>query len=202
MQVKDFVARIYTKWHVLLQRSRPPGKLYDQWTPLPENEMPTKKESQFSEQGDTEESLSEAPTIVQSDEEDFIEENEDITIESEEQLEDSDEKIQDETEELQDVSAEMKAKQSLISLDEKNANETNDDMAMDEELLEGSSEGSVESDDDEDLIKREDELLKDDESLDGNGDLLWGENEPEKLEVLEEHLDMLEKINEERLLDE
>ncbi|XP_058241373.1 SMC5-SMC6 complex localization factor protein 2 isoform X3 [Hemibagrus wyckioides] len=194
-KVKDFVARIYTKWHVLLQRSRPPGKLYDQWMPLPENEMPTKKESQFSEQGDTEESLSEAPTIVQSDEEDFIEENEDITIESEEQLEDSDEKIQDETEELQDVSAEMKEKQSLISLDEKDANEMKDDMAMDEELLELSSDGSVESDDDEDLIRREDELLKDDESLDGNRDLVGGENEPEKLEVLEEHVDMLD-INE------
>ncbi|KAK3554411.1 hypothetical protein QTP70_023059 [Hemibagrus guttatus] len=202
-KVKDFVARIYTKWQVLLQRSRPEeGKLYDHWKPLPENEMPTKKESQFTEQGDTEESLSEEPTSVQSDEGEYIEENEDIPIESEEQLEESDEKIQEKIEKLEEVSDEMKEKQSLISLDEKDANETKDDMAMDEELLEGSSEESVESDEDEDLIKREEELLKDDESLAGNGNLVDRENEPEKLGLLEKHVEMLEKINEELLLDE
>uniref|UniRef100_W5N4L1 Coiled-coil SMC6 And NSE5 INteracting (CANIN) domain-containing protein n=1 Tax=Lepisosteus oculatus TaxID=7918 RepID=W5N4L1_LEPOC len=35
-KVKDFVARIYTRWQVLLQKSRPQqGKLYDYWEPPP-----------------------------------------------------------------------------------------------------------------------------------------------------------------------
>ncbi|XP_029306322.1 LOW QUALITY PROTEIN: SMC5-SMC6 complex localization factor protein 2 [Cottoperca gobio] len=35
-KVKDLVARIYTKWQMLLQRTRPlHGKLYDYWQPLP-----------------------------------------------------------------------------------------------------------------------------------------------------------------------
>ncbi|MCI4376528.1 hypothetical protein PGIGA_G00189390 [Pangasianodon gigas] len=203
-KVKDFVARIYTKWQVLLQRSRPQeGKLYDYWKPLPEDEMPTKKESQFTEQGDTEESLSEESEIVQSDEEECMEEKDEVSMESEEKLEDSVEKIREKIEELQEVSADIKEKQSLINLDDKDAEETKDDMAIDEELLGGSSEGSVESDEEEDLIKREEELLKDDESLDRNVDLVGGENEePEILELLEKHADMLEKTNEELLLDE
>ncbi|KAB5581829.1 hypothetical protein PHYPO_G00180110 [Pangasianodon hypophthalmus] len=182
-KVKDFVARIYTKWQVLLQRSRPQeGKLYDYWKPLPEDEMPTKKESQFTEQGDTEESLSEESDIVQSDEEECMEEKDEVSMESEEKLEDSVEKIREKIEELQEVSADIKEKQSLINLDDKDAEETKDDMAIDEELLGGSSEGSVESDEEEDLIKREEELLKDDESLDRNVDPAGGENdEPEEL---------------------
>ncbi|XP_016123903.1 LOW QUALITY PROTEIN: SMC5-SMC6 complex localization factor protein 2-like [Sinocyclocheilus grahami] len=39
-KVKDFVARIYTKWQVLLTRTRPQeGKLYDYWKPPPEDEV-------------------------------------------------------------------------------------------------------------------------------------------------------------------
>ncbi|KAM6956292.1 SMC5-SMC6 complex localization factor protein 2 [Aplochiton taeniatus] len=45
-KVKDFVARIYTKWQVLLQRTRPlQGKLYDYWNPLPED-MSSSQEKQ------------------------------------------------------------------------------------------------------------------------------------------------------------
>ncbi|MBN3295930.1 SLF2 protein, partial [Amia calva] len=44
-KVKDFVARIYTKWQVLLQKSRPmQGKLYDYWEPLPEDMVATSSE--------------------------------------------------------------------------------------------------------------------------------------------------------------
>ncbi|XP_069045375.1 SMC5-SMC6 complex localization factor protein 2 isoform X2 [Lepisosteus oculatus] len=40
-KVKDFVARIYTRWQVLLQKSRPQqGKLYDYWEPPPEDAVP------------------------------------------------------------------------------------------------------------------------------------------------------------------
>ncbi|XP_076831385.1 SMC5-SMC6 complex localization factor protein 2 isoform X2 [Brachyhypopomus gauderio] len=47
-KVKDFVARIYTRWQVLLQRSRPQeGKLYDYWKPLPEDEVPINQELQL-----------------------------------------------------------------------------------------------------------------------------------------------------------
>ncbi|XP_053476977.1 SMC5-SMC6 complex localization factor protein 2 isoform X3 [Ictalurus furcatus] len=177
-KVKDFVARIYTKWQVLLQRSRPQeGKLYDYWKPLPEDEMP-KKENQSSELEDIEESLSEESDIVQSDEEECMEEKDEVSVESEEKLEDSVETIQEKIEELQEVSVDLKEKQSLINQDDEDAEETNDDMAIDEELLGGSSDGSVESDDDdEDLIKREEELLKDDEFIDRNGDLVGEEND-------------------------
>ncbi|XP_046884605.1 SMC5-SMC6 complex localization factor protein 2 isoform X2 [Hypomesus transpacificus] len=45
-KVKDFVARIYTKWQVLLQRTRPlQGKLYDYWQPLPEDMLVCSQES-------------------------------------------------------------------------------------------------------------------------------------------------------------
>lgn len=152
--------------------------------------MPRKKSPQFREQEDTEESLSEGSDIVQSDDEECMEENDDVPMESEEKLEDSDENIQDSIDEIQDsVSSDVKEKQSLINVDDKDAEETKDDLAVDEELLGGSSEGSVESDQDEDLIKREEELLKDDESLDRNGDLVLGENdEYEDLVTREEEL--------------
>ncbi|XP_060781736.1 SMC5-SMC6 complex localization factor protein 2 isoform X3 [Neoarius graeffei] len=203
-KVKDFVARIYTKWQVLLQRSRPQeGKLYDYWKPLPEDEMPTKKESQINEQGDMEESLSEESDIVHSDEEECMEEKFDVPVESEEKPDDSAEKIQEKHDEFQEVLPDIKEKESLINLDNSDAEELKDDVAIDEELLGESSEGSIENDEDEDLIKREEELLKDDESLDRNGDLVGGENdEPEKLELLGKHADVLEKANEELLLDE
>ncbi|XP_060728277.1 SMC5-SMC6 complex localization factor protein 2 isoform X2 [Tachysurus vachellii] len=191
-KVKDFVARIYTKWQVLLKRSRS-NEGYDFWKPLPENEKPIKNKSQFSKLEDTEESLSEESAIVQSHEEDCMEENEDVPMESEEQLEDIDELIQDKIETLQGVFSEMKENQSSLSLDEKDADEMKDFNAIDE-LLGGSSEGSVESDEDEDLIKREEELLKDDESLERNGYLEGGENELE--------FDTLEKTNKELILDE
>ncbi|KAK6328518.1 hypothetical protein J4Q44_G00004960 [Coregonus suidteri] len=48
-KVKDFVARIYTKWQVLVQRTRPlQGKLYDYWQPLPEDAVSSSQESKHS----------------------------------------------------------------------------------------------------------------------------------------------------------
>lgn len=202
------------------------GKLYDFWKPLPEDKMLSKKSPQSTEQEDTEESLS-VQSVIQSDKEEYMEENDDIPVKTEEKLPDADENIQKNVDELQEVWAEVKERQILINLYDKDAEGTNDDMAIDEELLGGSSEGSVKSDEDEDLIKREEEFLNDDESLDKNGDIVGGEikesedigkreksvlkgdesldrnacdvegenDECEKLELLENYLDMLDFVN-------
>ncbi|XP_039639929.1 SMC5-SMC6 complex localization factor protein 2 isoform X2 [Perca fluviatilis] len=46
-KVKDLVARIYTKWQMLLQRTRPLyGKLYDYWQPLPVDTLTSSQEEQ------------------------------------------------------------------------------------------------------------------------------------------------------------
>uniref|UniRef100_A0A3P9AJL9 Coiled-coil SMC6 And NSE5 INteracting (CANIN) domain-containing protein n=1 Tax=Esox lucius TaxID=8010 RepID=A0A3P9AJL9_ESOLU len=48
-KVKDFVARIYTKWQVVVHKSRPlQGKLYEYWIPLPEDAMSSSQENQQS----------------------------------------------------------------------------------------------------------------------------------------------------------
>ncbi|KAL0964630.1 hypothetical protein UPYG_G00326740 [Umbra pygmaea] len=48
-KVKDFVARVYTKWQVLVQKSRPlQGKLYDYWEPLPEDAVTSSQETNHS----------------------------------------------------------------------------------------------------------------------------------------------------------
>uniref|UniRef100_A0A8K9WWZ6 Coiled-coil SMC6 And NSE5 INteracting (CANIN) domain-containing protein n=1 Tax=Oncorhynchus mykiss TaxID=8022 RepID=A0A8K9WWZ6_ONCMY len=48
-RVKDLVARIYTKWHALVQRTRPlQDKLYDFWQPPPEDAVSSSQESQHS----------------------------------------------------------------------------------------------------------------------------------------------------------
>ncbi|XP_046690406.1 SMC5-SMC6 complex localization factor protein 2 isoform X2 [Silurus meridionalis] len=213
-KVKDFVARIYTKWQVLLQRSRPQeGKLYDYWKPLPEDETPKNKTIELTEQEDTEESLSEESDMDQSDEKECTEEEDEVPMESEEKLEDSAEKIQEETEELHMVSCKIKDKQTLINLNDKDTDEAKDDTATNHkhkqnQLLGESSEGSVENEEDKNPIylmrssslslstdpSEEEELLKDDGSLNRNGELSDGENdEPEKLELLGEHADVLEK---------
>ncbi|XP_061084109.1 SMC5-SMC6 complex localization factor protein 2 isoform X2 [Conger conger] len=44
-KVKDLVARIYTRWQVLLHKSRPTqGKLHDYWQPSPEDTLSSSKE--------------------------------------------------------------------------------------------------------------------------------------------------------------
>ncbi|KAM9477129.1 SMC5-SMC6 complex localization factor protein 2 isoform 2-T4 [Clarias gariepinus] len=194
-KVKDFVARIYTKWQVLLQRSRPrEGKLYDYWKPLPEDEVSLKDESQFTEQEDAEESLTEESDIVQSEEEECMEEKDEVPVESEEQLEDSVEQIPKKIEEFQEAPSDIKEEQSIRNQDDEEAEEKKDDSLIDE-LLRSCSHGSVETDEDED----EEELLKDDETLEKNGDLAGGENdESDKVD----DADLLHKTNKEVLLNE
>ncbi|KAF7650258.1 hypothetical protein LDENG_00128500, partial [Lucifuga dentata] len=66
-KVKDLVARIYTKWQMLLQRTRPlHGKLYDYWQPLPVNTLSSVKEEEMIFSADGEE---QDPIVVEDGEE-------------------------------------------------------------------------------------------------------------------------------------
>ncbi|KAM9345216.1 SMC5-SMC6 complex localization factor protein 2 isoform 2-T2 [Symphorus nematophorus] len=65
-KVKDLVARIYTKWQMLLQRTRPlHGKLYDYWQPLPVDTLTSSQEEQGMENSDD----GEEPAMEEEDEE-------------------------------------------------------------------------------------------------------------------------------------
>ncbi|XP_071382706.1 SMC5-SMC6 complex localization factor protein 2 isoform X2 [Centroberyx affinis] len=96
-KVKDLVARIYTKWQMLLQRTRPlHGKLYDYWKPLHEdtlNSSQREEETEISDDGDEtvlEEDSTEATMEEEEDEEEeeikAIEEN-DVAMDGEEEME-------------------------------------------------------------------------------------------------------------------
>ncbi|XP_036403202.1 SMC5-SMC6 complex localization factor protein 2 [Megalops cyprinoides] len=77
-KVKDFVARIYTKWQVLLSKSRPlQGKLHDYWQPLPEDRVTSSQESVGTEdQGEEEEE--EEPVMDKVDAEDTADTTADV----------------------------------------------------------------------------------------------------------------------------
>nr|XP_046210175.1 SMC5-SMC6 complex localization factor protein 2-like isoform X6 [Oncorhynchus gorbuscha] len=69
-KVKDFVARIYTKWQVLVQRTRPlQGKLYDYWQPLPEDAVSSSQESKHSHR-EREEEREDEETVMELEGED------------------------------------------------------------------------------------------------------------------------------------
>ncbi|XP_072533953.1 SMC5-SMC6 complex localization factor protein 2 isoform X3 [Salminus brasiliensis] len=183
-KVKDFVARIYTRWQVLLQRSRPQeGKLYDYWTPLPEDEIPFHEENQSTEhpkQEATEDPQSEDSDSVQ---EEWVEEKNEVAVKSEEELEE----CVGETGELLEILGDTKEEEQSVNLTDKDGKEKHK-VDMNEELLgEGSSEMLMESDLDEDLVNREEELLKEEDPLEKDGDLIRRENEDlEQLELSDE----------------
>ncbi|XP_010743029.3 SMC5-SMC6 complex localization factor protein 2 isoform X1 [Larimichthys crocea] len=67
-KVKDLVARIYTKWQMLLQRTRPlHGKLYDYWKPLPVDTLTSSQEEQEIEVDNRVDE--EGPVMVEDEEE-------------------------------------------------------------------------------------------------------------------------------------
>ncbi|XP_056147972.1 SMC5-SMC6 complex localization factor protein 2 [Lampris incognitus] len=71
-KVKDLVARIHTKWQVLLQRTRPlHGKLYDYWQPPPGDMMTDRQRDEMEEGGDNDddEATAEWQEVVTGDEE-------------------------------------------------------------------------------------------------------------------------------------
>ncbi|KAI4878417.1 hypothetical protein NFI96_029313, partial [Prochilodus magdalenae] len=190
-KVKDFVARIYTRWQVLLQRSRPQeGKLYDYWTPLPEDKIPINEESHSTEhpmQEATEEPQSGDSDSALSEDEDWAEAE--VPVKSEEEPEES----AGETEEKKGVEEEAlgdrKVDEQLEKLDDVDVKEEEKrDTSVDEELLEGGSpEESVESDTNEEAVKKEDELLQDED-----GGLMERENdELDELGRLEKEIEQL-----------
>ncbi|XP_051946069.1 SMC5-SMC6 complex localization factor protein 2-like isoform X2 [Xyrauchen texanus] len=203
-KVKDFVARIYTKWQVLLTRSRPQeGKLYDYWKPPPEDEVPNspKGQSCLTAQ-DTSESAEETPTTesscTESDEDDESKEDEDWAKECEEP-ENTEENKACQNEESGKV--EMKSdEQQLMELGEE---EGQLEETPDEELFK-SAEEFMKSEDDEDLINREEELFKDEEPHEEDRKHIESNNELEELEdgeLLEIQEQMKDEICEEMSVD-
>ncbi|XP_070697533.1 SMC5-SMC6 complex localization factor protein 2 isoform X2 [Pempheris klunzingeri] len=85
-KVKDLVARIYTKWQMLLQRTRPLyDKLYDYWQPLPVDTLTSSQEVQEVDNSDD----GEVPAVEDEEEEETnrSEGNEVITTAEEEEEE-------------------------------------------------------------------------------------------------------------------
>ncbi|XP_044069597.1 SMC5-SMC6 complex localization factor protein 2 isoform X3 [Siniperca chuatsi] len=88
-KVKDLVARIYTKWQMLLQRTRPlHGKLYDYWQPLPVDTLTSSQEEHKTYNNDD----GEGPVMEEDEEEETsgTEENEVVMNAEEEEKEEGD----------------------------------------------------------------------------------------------------------------
>uniref|UniRef100_A0A671TCJ7 SMC5-SMC6 complex localization factor protein 2-like n=2 Tax=Sinocyclocheilus anshuiensis TaxID=1608454 RepID=A0A671TCJ7_9TELE len=194
-KVKDFVARIYTKWQVLLTRTRPQeGKLYDYWKPPPEDEVSSSPQGQSCiKSQDTSESAEETLTTEWSSTESDVdaeskEEEENLPKECEEpQPLENEVKIErDEEDSVEDISNEEEEndelKQQLIELEDDRKFEP----ISDEELFE--THEDLECEDDDDLMNREEELLKDEEPHEENRKHIPVEENTEVLEELEDLL--------------
>ncbi|KAG1950680.1 SMC5-SMC6 complex localization factor protein [Pimephales promelas] len=180
-KVKDFVARIYTKWQVLLRRTRPQeGKLYDYWKPPPEDEVPSSPQGQSCIKAQDTSASTDETLTVESDE-DAESEKED---ECEENIERGNENCVEDISDVEEKSEEPK--QQLIELGDAKLEEISD-----EKLFE--SHKDFENDDDEDLVNREEELLKDEEPHEEDRKHIPVEEYTEALEELE---DLLEKDKE------
>ncbi|XP_035519703.1 uncharacterized protein slf2 [Morone saxatilis] len=93
-KVKDLVARIYTKWQMLLQRTRPlHGKLYDYWQPLPVDTLTSSQEEQEIDGSDD----GEEPVMEDDDAEETsgTEENEFVMTAEDEEKEEGDDPVDD-----------------------------------------------------------------------------------------------------------
>ncbi|XP_016109091.1 SMC5-SMC6 complex localization factor protein 2-like [Sinocyclocheilus grahami] len=168
-KVKDFVARIYTKWQVLLTRTRPQeGKLYDYWKPPPEDEVSSSPQGQSCiKSQDTSESAEETLTTEWSSTESDVdaeskEEEENLPKECEEpQPLENEVKIErDEEDSVEDISNEEEEndepKQQLIELEDDRKFEP----ISDEELFETHEDLECEK---PQLLEREVNIERDDE---------------------------------------
>ncbi|XP_059373855.1 SMC5-SMC6 complex localization factor protein 2 isoform X1 [Carassius carassius] len=192
-KVKDFVARIYTKWQVLLTRTRPQeGKLYDYWKPPPEDEVSSSPRGQSCiKSQDTLESAEETLTTewssTESDEDAESEEEEENLPKECEEPQPLERKVKIERDEdcVEDISdSEEKndePKQQLMELEDDRKFE----QISDEELVESLQDLECEGDD---LINREEELLKDEEPHEENRKHIPVEENSEVLEELEDLL--------------
>nr|XP_021328353.1 uncharacterized protein slf2 isoform X4 [Danio rerio] len=163
-KVKDFVARIYTKWQVLLTRTRPQeGMLYDYWKPPPEDELPSSPQGQTCIKAqDPQESPEEAPTPEWS------------SSESEEDDQSKDEEEEDwlkDPDNLQPLENQVKMEQSAEDCVE-DVSDAEEESDVPKQQLEGFDiSGALEDiseeelfEDDEDLLNEEEkQLLKDEE---------------------------------------
>ncbi|XP_010768203.1 SMC5-SMC6 complex localization factor protein 2 [Notothenia coriiceps] len=83
-KVKDLVARIYTKWQMLLQRTRPlHGKLYDYWQPLSVATVTSSQEEQEVDNSDD----GEEPMMEEDEEEDTNDTEEVVMLSEDEEKE-------------------------------------------------------------------------------------------------------------------
>ncbi|XP_051506965.1 SMC5-SMC6 complex localization factor protein 2-like isoform X2 [Myxocyprinus asiaticus] len=203
-KVKDFVARIYTKWQVLLTRSRPQeGKLYDYWKPPPEDEVPNSPKGQSCHTAqDTSESSEETRTTesscTESDDDAESKEEEEWAKECEEP-ENTEENKACQNEESGEVE-EKSDEQQLMELGEEDGQL---EETPDEELFK-SPEEFMQSDEDEDLINREEELFKDEEPHEEEKKHIESNNELGELEdlmLLEMQEQMKDEICEEMSVD-
>ncbi|CAM4727477.1 unnamed protein product [Leuciscus chuanchicus] len=183
-KVKDFVARIYTKWQVLLRRTRPQeGKLYDYWKPPPEDEVPSSPQGQSCIKAQdtsvgTEETLTAEWSSTESDEDAESKKEE----ECEEKMERGNENCVEDISDVEEKSEEPK--QQLMEL----GDDAKLEEISEEKLFE--SHEDLENDDDYDLMNREEELLKDEEPHEEDRKHIPVEENTEALEELE---DLLEK---------
>ncbi|XP_056291793.1 SMC5-SMC6 complex localization factor protein 2 isoform X2 [Pseudoliparis swirei] len=127
-KVKDLVARIYTKWQMLLQRTRPlHGKLYDYWQPLPVDELTSSQDEQEIDNSDD----GEGP-VMEEDEEEGTNETEDIlSIAEDENEEDRDDTMDDSNETRDNSNPEEKLGDNTMD----DSNETVDDLKLEEREL-------------------------------------------------------------------
>ncbi|XP_057197485.1 SMC5-SMC6 complex localization factor protein 2 isoform X1 [Triplophysa rosa] len=205
-KVKDFVARIYTRWQVLLVRTRPQeGKLYDYWKPLPEDEIPN------SPQG--------KPCLRAQDTSDNAVETQTRDVNSAEPEEDAESKEEEEKQRAEEHEDPQGSEDVAQGHDERTDNhreikersheatqqlmEQNDDdeklKEMPDEKLVGSFEELMESD--EDLMRRMVELLNEDEGpcKDRRYENKENNKELEELEnLLEKDEELLDESNEGR----
>ncbi|KAM7385590.1 hypothetical protein PAMP_001667 [Pampus punctatissimus] len=135
-KVKDLVARIYTKWQMLLQRTRPlNGKLYDYWEP-PVDTLTSSQEEQETDNSDDEEGkvIEENPAMEDDEEKETsgVEENEVAMVSEEEKKggDTIDDTNKTEDNMTQDERLEEMEGCKIIN----NTNKTEDGMTQDERL--------------------------------------------------------------------
>ncbi|XP_037321933.2 SMC5-SMC6 complex localization factor protein 2 isoform X2 [Pungitius pungitius] len=121
-KVKDLVARIYTKWQMLLQRTRPlHGKLYDYWQPLPVDTLTSSQEEYEMDNSDD----GEGP-VFQEEEERPNDAEQILIIDEDEDEED------DTTDDTNETENYMTAEETLGDDTKEETHETGDDMTADD----------------------------------------------------------------------
>ncbi|XP_078128647.1 SMC5-SMC6 complex localization factor protein 2 isoform X2 [Sander vitreus] len=140
-KVKDLVARIYTKWQMLLQRTRPlHGKLYDYWQPLPVDTLTSSQEEQEMDNSDG----GEGPVMEEDEEEETNETEEVIMTTEDEKKKEGDDTINDTNKTGDDMKPEEMEGDG--SMDD--TNKTGDDMKPEEMEGDGSMDDTNKTGDD------------------------------------------------------